>query len=179
MKKNVLKNGEKLVEKYFEQIQSLRDGNENSVDELMKLWNTDGVFEFSGSAPLIGTYKGELAIRTLYNNRLKSNGMELKLHAGRKDFKSFNLGIVKTDISHVKTNDDKIIVGWKTTIGTKDGLGYDISGSHLFLVVNEKIKSLRVTISTKPEVSSLKELSMEELSIQDIGRLSLAAWPVV
>lgn len=179
MKKTVFKNEEALVENYFEQIQSLREGNEKSVDELMKLWSADGVFEFSGSAPLIGTFKGEMAIRTLYNNRLKSNGMELELDAGRNDLKSFNLGIVKTDISHIKTNEDKVIVGWKTTIGTKDGLGYDIAGSHLFLIENEKITSLRVTISSKAETSSLEELSMDELSIQDIGRLSLAAWPVV
>ncbi len=179
MKSTKSKKEEKIVKNYFELIQDLRNGDERSVKKLMKLWDDNGVFEFSGSAPLIGTYKGEVAIRTLYNNRLKSNGMPMKLNAGNESLKSYSLGVVKTDISHMRTKGNNVIAGWKTTIGTEEGLGFDVAGSHLFTIEDGFIKSLRVTISPKPEMSSLKNLSMESLSIQDIGRLSLAAWPVV
>ena len=179
MKKEDSKMNEKIVEEYFELIQMLRNGDEDSIEKLMKLWNDDGVFEFSGSAPLIGTFKGEMAIRTLYSNRLKSNGIKLKLHDGDEKLRPFTLGLVRTDVSHMRTKENKVIVGWKTTIGTEQGAGFDVAGSHLFTFNNRKIQSLRVTISPKAEDSSMKELSLSALSIQDVGRLSLAAWPVV
>ena len=43
----------------------------------MELWDHEGTFDFAGSPPLVGTFKGALAIQTLYLNRVKTPGMKL------------------------------------------------------------------------------------------------------
>jgi hypothetical protein len=64
-------------------------------------------------------------------------------------------------------------------VGTQEGHGFDVAGSHLFTFDGDKIKSLRITVSPKPDPSHLKSLKMDALSVNDVGRLSLAAWAVV
>jgi ketosteroid isomerase-like protein len=168
----------KIVERYFQLISKLRNGKEGAVEELATLWNQDGIFKFSGL--LSGTFEGIMAITTLYKNRFKANGMEVTLdYNNKEEFKTATLGIVETQVSHVRENKDQVVAGWKTTIGTEQGDGFDISGSHLFTFKNGKVNSLNVTLSSKPEKSENQELSYNDLSIQDVGRLSLAAWPVV
>ena len=49
------------VEQYFTLIRDLRSGDEASVLKLMEMWDADGVFEFVGAPPLVGTYKGAVA----------------------------------------------------------------------------------------------------------------------
>ena len=72
-----------VVKNYFKLIHDLRNGVEESVDNLMKLWHPEGVFEFCGSSPVIGTFKGGMAIATLYKNRLQSSGMKMGLDLGK------------------------------------------------------------------------------------------------
>jgi hypothetical protein len=79
----------------------------------------------------------------------------------------------------VRANTTRAVVGWRTTIGTEENPVFDVAGSHLFTFENVKIKSLRVSVSPKPDLSHLKDLRAENLSVMDVGRLSLAAWPVV
>lgn len=169
----------KLVKEYFKLIGMLRSGDESSIEKLMNLWHPDGVFEFAGSPPVVGTFKGHLAINTLYKNRLQSSGMKVNLDMGKEKLRETSLGIVDTQVSHLREKEDQLIAGWKTTIGTKQGQGFDIAGSHLFTFENGKIKNLRVNISPKHDKSQNEKLSTAELSVQDVGRLSLAAWPVV
>lgn len=89
------------------------------------------------------------------------------------------VGVVDTEVTHLRTDGNRAIAGWRTTIGTKENQGFDVAGSHLFTFQNGKIKSLRVSISPKPDQSHLESLRMADLSVADVGRLSLAAWPVV
>ena len=77
------KNGQ-LVNDYFKLINKLRKGDESSVELLMNLWHPEGIFEFAGTPPVIGTFKGSMAIRALYKNRLNSSGMKLKLDMGKQ-----------------------------------------------------------------------------------------------
>lgn len=168
-----------LVENYFSAISALRNGASASVDNLMNLWHPEGTFEFAGSAPVVGKFVGETAIRTLYKNRLNSNGMPLTLELSGQNAVNVNLGLVVTDLSHLRYKDDQIIVGWKTTIGTTSGQGFDVAGSHLFTFEDGKISKLRVNVSPKADESTEQSLSLSGLSVQDVGRLSLAAWPVV
>lgn len=168
-----------VAKEYFALIGKLRNGDETSVEKLMNLWHSDGIFEFAGSPPLVGSFKGSLAIHTLYHNRLKSNGMKLNLGEKREKLKEVSLGIVETNVTHIREKDNQIIAGWKTTIGTEEGFGFDIAGSHLFVFEGDKIKSLRVNISSKSDKSTNVKLSLGDLSVTDVGRLSLAAWPVV
>ena len=48
---------EKIVEEYFELIQMLRNGDEDSIEKLMKLWNDDGVLNFQVQPIATGTFK--------------------------------------------------------------------------------------------------------------------------
>ena len=169
----------KLVKEYFKLIGQLRRGDESSVEKLMNLWHPDGVFEFAGSPPVVGTFKGHLAINTLYQNRLRASGMKVNLDMGKEKMREASLGIVDTQVSHIREKENQVMAGWKTTIGTEQGQGFDIAGSHLFTFENDKIKNLRLNISPKHDKSQNEKLSLSELSVTDVGRLSLAAWPVV
>ena len=84
-----------------------------------------------------------------------------------------------TEVTHLRTDGNRAIVGWRTTIGTQENQGFDVAGSHLFTFREGKIKSLRVSISPKPDESRLQKLAAADLTVSDVGRLSLAAWPVV
>lgn len=64
-------------------------------------------------------------------------------------------------------------------VGTREGTGFDVAGSHVFTFRKGKIRSLRVTISPKPMKSLNTKLALSDFSVQDVGRLSLAAWAVV
>jgi hypothetical protein len=167
------------VTKYFKLIRDLRNGKEKAVHGLMELWNKEGTFEFAGSPPVVGTFKGEMAIETLYQNRLKAYGMNVKIETRSAEPQDVNLGLVDTEVTNLRTDDNRVIAAWSTTIGTTDNRGFDVAGSHLFEFENGKIKNLRVSVSPKPEQSKLETLRLDELSVTDVGRLSLAAWPVV
>jgi hypothetical protein len=170
---------EKVVDTYFKLIRSLRAGDENSVPRLMELWDPEGTFDFAGSPPLVGTFKGAVAIQTLYANRVKTPGMKLQLEGKSGKSRDVTLGVVDTEVTHLRTDGNRAVVGWRTTIGTEEKQGFDVAGSHLFTFQNGKIKTLRVSISPKPDESQIANLSTTDLSVSDIGRLSLAAWPVV
>jgi ketosteroid isomerase-like protein len=170
---------EKLVDTYFKLIRALRSGDEKSVPRLMEMWDPDGTFEFAGAPPLVGTFKGAVAIQTLYDNRVKTTGMKVQLETRSAKAQDVTLGVVDTEVTHLRTNGNRAVVGWRTTIGTKENQGFDVAGSHLFAFENGKIKSLRVSISPKADQSHLENLRVADLSVADVGRLSLAAWPVV
>jgi ketosteroid isomerase-like protein len=171
---------ERIVGEYFAHIRDLRAGNAAAVDRLMELWDSDGTFEFSGAPPLTGTYHGRMAIRTLYKNRLNASGMQLRLHGATPDRRQeieAALGAVETDVNRTRVLDEKIVAGWTTTIGTREGQGFQVSGSHTFTFKDGKILSLRVVASPKADMH--RTLRLEGLGIDDIGRLTLAAWAVV
>lgn len=170
---------ETAVNKYFELVRALRNGDESSVGKLMEMWHDDGVFEFAGTPPLTGTFSGAAAIQTLYKNRLKSSGMAVRTDSPKLNSREVSLGIVDTEVTHMRPNGKRVVAAWRTTIGTQQGQGFDVAGSHVFTFEDGRIKTLRIMISPKAEESHLKELNRDDLSITDVGRLSLAAWAVV
>lgn len=170
---------EGLVNSYFQNIVALRSGDATAVGALMDMWDFNGTFEFAGASPVIGTYRGRVAIQTLYQNRLAANGMALTLEGNEGEARTATLGLVATNVTHLRLNGTRAVAGWRTTIGTEEGDGFDVAGSHLFDVADGKIVNLRVTISPKADPSEVSDLSLENLSVSDVGRLSLAAWPVV
>lgn len=170
---------EKVVRTYFELIRELRNGVDSSVPRLMELWDPDGTFEFAGASPVQGTYKGAAAIHTLYKNRLHSSGMPLTVETVQGQPRDTALGVVDTDVTHIKTNGRRVVAAWRTVVGTRDGHGFDVAGSHLFVFEGDKIKSLRIIVSPKPDQSQLANLQLTDLTMSDVGRLSLAAWAVV
>lgn len=177
-----------LVDRYFSYIRDLRTGKEEAVDKLVDLWDEDGVFEFAGAPPVVGTFKGRNAIHALYKNRVKACGMPLKLNGDARTAaaREVALGTVDTRIHRVRSLDknlpaeatpERVAVGWTTVIGTSDQRGYEVSGNHTFTFKNDRIASLKVVVSPKADKSD--GLRLEGLAVDDIGRLSLAAWAVV
>ncbi len=176
---------EKIVENYFLYIKELRRGEEGAVGKLVDLWDEDGVFEFAGSPPVTGAFKGRMAIHTLYKNRVKAVGMPIMVQG--KDPQSAtekNLGIVDSRIERMRVVGDgadsrpeRVIVGWTSLVGTKDKKGFEVSGSHTFTFKDHRIVSLNVVVSPKPDETS--GLSLKDLAVDDIGRLTLAAWAIV
>lgn len=176
---------EDLVRTYFDLIRELRTGVEGAPERLRELWDPDGVFEFAGSPPVTGTFIGVNAITVLYKNRFAASGMPLKLqgvHSQEDDRGAEGigtaLGIVDTDVHRIRVLDDeRAVAGWTTVVGTRDGHGFQVSGSHSFTFKDGKISKLRIVVSPKPDTT--EQLDVTALSVDDIGRLSLAAWAVV
>jgi ketosteroid isomerase-like protein len=170
---------ERLVERYFDLIRDLRRGDPQAVPALMELWHPDGTFEFAGAPPVIGTFIGAVAVQTLYQNRLNAVGVGVRLETTRGAPEDVTLDLVDTEIRHLRANGTRVAASWRTVIGTREGHGFDVAGAHLFVFEGDRIKSLRVTVSPKADLSQLEGLRLDDLSLSDVGRLSLAAWPVV
>ncbi|HZR82555.1 MAG TPA: hypothetical protein VFD92_15780 [Candidatus Binatia bacterium] len=179
---------ERVVKTYFTLIRDLRNGKEGSVEKLLDMWDVDGVFEFAGAPPVTGTFQGRTAIQVLYQNRFKASGMPLRLEGakvGAKSSKDVALGVVDTEVHRTRVLDGKIVAGWTTIIGTDDRRGFEVSGSHTFTFREGKIRSLKVVVSPradpaeKTKAAQALELRLDDLHVDDIGRLALAAWPVV
>lgn len=179
---------QELVDRYFGYIRDLRVGKEEAVDKLVDLWDEDGVFEFAGAPPVVGTFKGRNAIYALYKNRVKACGLPLKLNGDARTAtaREVALGTVDTRIHRVRaldknlaadTTPERVAVGWTTVIGTNDQRGFEVSGNHIFTFKGERIASLKVVVS--PKADKTDGLRLEGLAVDDIGRLSLAAWAVV
>lgn len=168
------------VKNYFANIRELRNGQAEAVDKLLGLWDADGVFEFAGAPPLVATFQGRNAIHVLYKNRLLANGMPMKLELKdqAKADVDVALGIVDTEVHRMREmNGNKVVAGWKTVIGTDRKQGFEVSGAHTFTFRDGKIRTLKVVISPQPDATP--NLSVDQLAVDDIGRLSLAAWAVV
>jgi len=174
---------EKIVEHYFNLIRKLRAGEQGSVEKLVDLWETDGRFEFAGAPPVTATFEGRHAIHVLYRNRFEANGMPLRLEGtdGYKDERQLEvaLGVVDTEVHRIRMIDERVVAGWTTTIGTSDQRGFKISGSHTFTFRDGRVASLKIVVSPRADEAPNADLSLEGLAVEDIGRLSLAAWAVV
>lgn len=75
------------------------------------------------------------------------------------------------------THDGKLVAGWTTRVGTHQKAGFEVSGSHTFMFKDGKICALKVVVSPKADDSPT--LTLAGLTVNDIGRLALAAWAVV
>jgi hypothetical protein len=109
-----------------------------------------------------------------------SNKMSVQLEGSDKEGSADRqaaLGVVDTVVHRTKVMDHRIGAGWTTAVGTPDGRGFQVAGSHTFEFKDGKISSLKVVVS--PRAEAAKNLRMEGLSVDDIGRLALAAWPIV
>ena len=171
---------EKLVQTYFSYIRDLRTGVAGSIEKLVDLWTLDGTFEFAGAPPVVGTFHGRAAIQALYKNRFAANKMPLTLEVDAKKpvpERQAALGVVDTEVKHIRHRDGHVIAGWTTVIGTADDRGFQVAGSHTFAFKDGKISSLKIFVSPKAEEA--RNLRLANLGVEDVGRLALAAWAVV
>jgi ketosteroid isomerase-like protein len=173
---------EDIVRRYFTYIGELRNGVEGSIEKLVDLWDADGTFEFSGAPPVNGSFRGRNAIHVLYKNRFHATGMRLALAGapqGAEKGMQAALGVVDTEVQRTRVMDGKIVAGWTTIVGTRDGRGFQVAGSHTFTFRDGKISTLKVVVSPRADSPTRGGLRLEDLSVDDIGRLALAAWAVV
>ncbi len=171
---------EETVRTYFEYIRELRNGVEGAPERLRDLWDEDGVFEFAGAPPVHGSFVGRNAIYVLYRNRFRTSGMPVAIEGAgdEKQAQDVALGIVDTEVQRSRALDNgKVVAGWTTVVGTQDGRGFQVAGSHSFTFKDDRIHKLRVVVSPKPDQN--ENLRLQDLSVDDIGRLALAAWAVV
>jgi hypothetical protein len=87
------------------------------------------------------------------------------------------LGLVHIDVNRVRVVEGKTVAGWNTLVATESGKGFQVAGSHAFSFRDGKISSLKVVVSPKAEQTT--NLKLEDLTVNDIGRVALAAWCVV
>jgi len=162
---------EGTVQAYFKCLAAIQAGEEKAVDEIMQLWDPDGQCEFVGPEPLCGEFRGYLAVAALYSNIARTAG---KCIATEKES---TLAKRTFEVGRTRVIGDKLIAEWNSEVATEDGRGYNLSGSNTFSFKRDKIKSLRIVTSPKPE--QIGTLSLDDLTVNDIGRLALAAWAVV
>lgn len=170
---------EHIVQVYFKLIEDLRSGKAGAVEALLDLWEENGTFEFAGAPPVVGTFQGKIAIHTLYKNRFHASGMKMRLTPTKEGGvgPEVALGVVHTDLGRIRVKDGHVVAGWTSTVGTQDGRGFSVTGTHTFVLHGGKIRSLKIVMSQQPAVAP--NLKLEGLGVEDIGRLALAAWPIV
>lgn len=175
---NVQAPEQKVVESYFRHIRELRDGKATAVQALLDLWNPDGVIEFAGASPVTGSFRGRNALHVFYKNRLQSKNMAVKLDRKTKTSKETDVvDLIESEPQHIRAEDGAVVANWNTVVSTRAGQGFQVAGSHTFTFRGGKIANIRVVVS--PQAEPMKDLRIEGLTVDDIGRLSLAAWAIV
>lgn len=167
------KRNEKLIATFFKRLQEIHGGDEKAVERMLALWDEDGVVRLVGIHPYAGEFHGRNAIAVLYRNITRSSGMTIKLGARAQT----SLGPRQFEVESIEASGDRVVATWKTTITTKDGRGFAVSGGDTFTFKGGKIATDSCIMSTKPE--AVKGFKLAELSVSDIGTLALAAWAVV
>jgi ketosteroid isomerase-like protein len=164
-----------VIKKFFTCLKKIHAGDLKAVDAMLKLWDEDGTIELTGISPYTGKFTGLNAIAVLYKNVARSAGMPLKLE---KDRKETALGPRKFNVESIRAvGENRVVANWTTVISTKDGRGFLVAGGDTFVLKGNKIYSDLFIQSPKAEI--VRGFKMEGLTVNDIGRLALAAWPVV
>lgn len=168
------KKRETIVKDFFGYLKEIHNGNIQVIEKMLELWDDEGVVKLIGLYPYAGEFVGVNAISVLYHNVARSAGMQVLL----KDSKmKASLGPRKFEVESIQSVGDKVVATWRTEITTKEKVGFEMSGGDTFYFKGDKICRDLCTMSTKP--SEIKGFKVRELSINDIGRLALAAWAVV
>lgn len=144
------------------------------------MWDEDGVFEFCSTPPVNGSFCGKNAIHALYKARSTVRGMPVKLdgHGHSAVQEEAAIGFVKREINRIQTIGKDRATAWTTAyIATSDGRGFKCAGNYTCTFKDGKIAKVRITIS--PTVQEVANLTLEGLSVTDVGRLAQAAWMVV
>jgi len=168
------------MDAYFDYLNQVYEQKEGAIEKLLDLWDDDGVFEFRSTPPVTGVFHGKNAIHALYKARSNVKGMPLKLEGRSTDavHEEAALGFVKREVNLMKTVNKDRVTAWTTAyIATSDGRGFQCAGNYTCTFKNGKISKVQITIS--PTVDAAPDLTLEGLTVNDIGRLALAAWAVV
>jgi len=168
------KKREKVVKEFFGHLKAIHSGKVEAIDKMLALWDDEGVVKLIGLYPYAGEFVGINAISVLYHNVARSAGMPLQLKGGKM---KTTLAPRKFEIESIHSVGDKVVATWRTEITTSEKVGFEMSGGDTFYFKEGKISRDMCTMSTRP--AEIKGFNLGSLSVNDIGRLALAAWAVV
>jgi hypothetical protein len=169
-------NNAKLTKSFLASFKAIKNGDSSAVNDIMKLWSRDGIFQFDGVPELNGGFQGTMALDVLFSSIARSakEGNEAR---GLKKLKSNKL-----EFGEIRCVDDECYCDWKQVISDKKGRGALINGSIKLTIRKGTVVAAKVVAVPALDATDdmlPKGLSMKDLKVDDIGRLALAAWAVV
>ena len=156
-----------MARRYFRAVKVMDrgalKGRTSGVDQILKLWNEDGVLQLRGPEPIGNrTYKGYKDLAKFYKRRTKGLASEL----------GFNL----SNVQSAKAGETGLTVGGKRLVISSKGEGIEVPFSHTFQTNKRgEITSLRIQVG-KAKATELAPQG--SLQIEDMGRLAAMAWMV-
>jgi hypothetical protein len=169
-----------LVKSYFATVAAMRAGEKQAVTKMMALWNPDGVLEVLGGRgddgwPRSKVYKGTKEIQARFEAMLQASPILL---SGAKGKVGFDVRVMVGDISE-KGNTASALVTATVSAGKAGLQSFQIEEKKfVFTFAKDRIQKAVEDVSWSDAVVSNRVTATGALSVQDIGRLTLAAWAI-
>lgn len=173
-----------VVQNYISLINGIRfSGEASAIDTLMTLWEPTGVFEFTDTPGFPTLYSGSAAIRSRYEAMLHAGELVLALEGTGGGAAQTQLGPTLNRLVGVTPNANGVNATVATCYSTADGRGFQVQTNTFVFTFNPRSGRLsyvteRVSMDAV-DCTLLAGTTRENLSVNDIGRISLAAWAVV
>ncbi len=168
-----------MVERFFEYSAALHEGDESVVEKLLDLFDEDASWEFLGRYPLVGKFRGRMALHVLFKNQAQAAAMTIPLEA-RKEARISKISPVV--VQDTVADGGKAVVNWDQWVHLDGHEAFPLTGCTTFYFKHGKIGRVTGIVLPRRDVSDKAlpaEMSLADLTVDDIGRLALAAWPVV
>lgn len=135
-----------IVERYFQFMAMFEKDHEATAEKLMDFWQIDGVYDIEGFNAHKEVYEGQLAIHSYYVKRFTHDHQP----GGVKDSIDKNYLPIHTSIVQIHEEGDQVTVFWSAIMKTGNEKKWVGEGCHVFSFTNDRIKHLRVNISSNP-----------------------------
>ena len=165
-----------IVTTYFEYLAAIHAGEEAAVEQILDLFDDEASWEILGPHPLVGEFKGRLALEVLFRNLTQVGRLTIRLGERRVKVEK----IAPVEVTRQVELAGRFVADWTQEVRIGDREGIVLDGSTTFYLKDGKIARLRSVAMPRRSPEALPPgLSIEELTVSDIGRLALAAWAVV
>ena len=170
-----------VVREYFDEVAAIRTGDSSAVARLMALWDPDAVLHVVGPQGEAGwprEYRGSEAIHGRFNDMMNAAKRGVELKPGGAPV-GFGVTVVLHSVDVVES---KATAHVAITLHTneKRPRGFEIhSGKFEFEFKSGKLSSVTENVdfnrAIEPRIAGIRQ---RDLSVSDIGRLTLAAWAI-
>lgn len=173
---------ENMAKAYFAAVADIRSGNDAGVEKMMSLWADDGVLEVSGGTgedgwPRRKVYKGSRAIRARFAAMMKPDKVHI-IDIDRDVASSVKVVVGEINVDKAsRTATAAVTAALSTDEDTPRSFGIEAK-NFVFSFDNEKIQHVSEDVSWSDAVVTFNLMGPGSLSVQDIGRLTLAAWAI-
>lgn len=169
-----------VVETYFAAVAAMRSGDKTAVNKMMSLWGADGVLQVLGGRgddgwPRSKIYEGSKAIQSRFESMLKSDRVALTGASGKVAVD------VKFVVGKIREEGNTVTAMVTATLSTGEDSprSFQIEEKKFdFTFDKGKIRKVVEDVSWADAVVSQRLERVGLLSVQDIGRLTLAAWAI-